>query len=64
MSSEHDRHLPSSAMLTEAVVRELRDRLPVLLAEGEAGQKVVIHIAPGRKSVKIEWPALITELRV
>lgn len=63
MECQHARPSGSTAVLTEAVVRELRERLPALLSEGAAGQKVTIHIAPGRRSIKIEWPAQITELK-
>ena len=53
----------SSVPLTEAVVRQLRTRLPHILAAGDSGQKVILHIAPGRTSVKIEWPPDVEEVR-
>lgn len=51
------------AALTDALVRELRERLPAFLATGDGGQRVVIHIAPGRKSAKIEWPPEVVEVK-
>ena len=54
---------PVTQTLTDAIVRQLRDRLPEVLASGEGGQRVVIHIAPGRKAAKIEWPPDVEEVK-
>lgn len=52
-----------AALLTDAIVRKLVERLPALIASGEGGQKIIIHIAPGHKTAKIEWPPDIDDVR-
>ena len=54
---------PVHQTLTDAIVRQLRDRLPDVLATGDGGQRVVIHIAPGHKAAKIEWPPDVEDVK-
>jgi hypothetical protein len=52
-----------TAALITAIVRQLSARLPKFLAQGDAGQRVVIHIAPGHRSAKIEWPPEVDDVK-
>ena len=54
---------PVHQSLTDANVHQLRSRLPDVLASGDGGQRVVIHIAPGHKAAKIEWPPEVEDVK-
>lgn len=49
--------------LIRAIVEKLQADLPAVLAGGNEGRRIVIHVAPHCASAKIEYPPSMVQVR-